>query len=550
MADTTSTEDPFEDFDVDSGSEKEFLIANLRNDAPKDEVEQFREARKPLSLNFSSTVQQSDTTMGQKDFEETVRTAWVSDTHFGGREWQEFKFLQNTTPAEIDARIYGLILSGQDENGETPLPSLEYPAPHLVLQKKVEEFVRSHMFMVNKHVKPTTLQRREFTRDIYDYARAIGMGRHQADVEVIRARAAYRRDRGLARGLRLDESDDESTLGLEINDAAEYIAFMRNGMQRGPVDPAGAWKEITRLEAKSISLGSLSRKRKLDMVDINTANEAVLDIEKIHGDVTAKPLNKRERRRLKRLQSSGRNQKPIKLVETPPISEPRKKRKKARVRKRLALTKLVGSINVKPEDQLPTNTISKPTSTTQPDTMYIGKAGGETRHDKPLSPEDGKSAVLKLTKESKVESFITNYQGVHNYAGGDSWDLRQRNKKKRKRKTVDSSTNKAVSLDAKTEAEPDDSNIRIHSVQPSKGQPDTENFREDSRAIAELEKEGIKKNTVDDNGTAKPLSKLMSANSNKKMKGRRDRGTKRKPVTATHKASTFAAGEAVKDHHS
>jgi len=403
--------------------------------------------------------------------------------------------------------------------------------------------------MFNKHVKPTTLQRREFTRDIYDYARAIGMGRHQADIEVMRARAAYRRDRGLAGGLRLDESDDESTLGLEINDAAEYIAFMRNGMQRGPVDPAGAWRETTRLEAKSISLGSRPRKRKRDMVDINTATGAVLDIEKMHGNVTAKPLNNRERRLLKRLQSSGGNHKHIKLVETPPISEPRRKRKKARVRKRLALTKLVGSINVKPEDQLPTNTISKPTPTTQPDTMHIGEAGGETRHDKPLSPEDGESVVLKHSEESKFESFITN-QGVHNYAGGDSWNLRQRKKKKRKRKTVDSSTNKAVSLDAKAEAVPDDSNIRIHSVQSSKGQLDIENFREDSRTITELEKEGIKKDTADDNGTAKPLFKLISANSNKKMKGRRDRGTKRKLVTAIPKTSIFAAGEALKDHHS
>jgi len=80
MADTTSTGDPFEDFDVDSGSEKEFLIANLRNDAPKDEVEQFKEARKPSSLNFSGIAKQWDTTMNQKDSEETVRTAWVSDT--------------------------------------------------------------------------------------------------------------------------------------------------------------------------------------------------------------------------------------------------------------------------------------------------------------------------------------------------------------------------------------------------------------------------------------------------------------------------------------
>lgn len=92
MADTMSTEDPFEDFDVDSGSEKEFLIANLRNDAPKDAVEQFRRARS-LPATIPSTVQQWDTTMDQKAFDETIRAARVSDTDFGGQDWQEFKFL-------------------------------------------------------------------------------------------------------------------------------------------------------------------------------------------------------------------------------------------------------------------------------------------------------------------------------------------------------------------------------------------------------------------------------------------------------------------------
>ena len=90
----TSTEDPFEDFDVDSGSEKEFLIANLKSDAPKDAVEQFRRARGILSATSLSSVQQRDTTMDQKDFDETARTARVSDTDFGGQDWQEFKFLQ------------------------------------------------------------------------------------------------------------------------------------------------------------------------------------------------------------------------------------------------------------------------------------------------------------------------------------------------------------------------------------------------------------------------------------------------------------------------
>ena len=107
-------------------------------------------------------------------------------------------------------------------------------APHPALQEKVEGFSRSHMFMINKHVKPTILQRRRFTRDVYDYARAVGMGKHQADVEVLRARAAYRRDRGLPGAHKWDQSDDESTLGSEINDGAEYITFVKDRIQFGP----------------------------------------------------------------------------------------------------------------------------------------------------------------------------------------------------------------------------------------------------------------------------------------------------------------------------
>ena len=65
MADMTSTEDPFDEFDVDSGSEKEFLVANLRNDAPEDAVEQLKEAGKSVSSNFSNnTLQRQNATVG------------------------------------------------------------------------------------------------------------------------------------------------------------------------------------------------------------------------------------------------------------------------------------------------------------------------------------------------------------------------------------------------------------------------------------------------------------------------------------------------------
>lgn len=511
----------------------------MRNDAPKDEVEQFREARKPLPASFLSTVQQWDTTMNQGEFEETVQAARVSNRVFGSQDWQEFTFLQNATPAEIDARIYELILTEQDENGQTPLPSLEYPAPHLVLQKKVEEFARSHMFIVNKNIKPTTLQRREFTRDIYDYARAIGMGKHQANVEVKRARAAYRRDRGLTRGLALDDSDDESTLGLEINDAAEYITSMKNGMQRGPVDPAGAWKEITRLQARSVHSDSPMRKRKHDMLDTHTVNRAFVAAEQTTGDANVKTLKKHKRRRLKQLYSNGVDRRPAELAETPSVSKSRKERKMAMRQKHSTL--------IKSEDPSPANTISKSTPTTHPEARHIGKAGSETKYNKKVAAEDEEPLRLRPTKNPNFENSPNNDQHFHNDTGVD---LRKRKKKKRKRKSLGAATEIAGPSDAKAQAEPDNNNININSVQPSKGPPDIGHVQEEGRTTAEHERKRVKEDTADDNGIAKPLSELMPTNSNKRMQGRRDRGTKRKAATAIPKPSTFAANEAVKDHHS
>lgn len=545
-----STEDPFEDFDVDSGSEKEFLIVNLKNDAPKDAVEQFRRARGVLSATSLSSVQQRGTTMDQKDSDETTRTARVSDTDFGGQDWQEFKFLQSVMSAEIDARIYELIFTEQNENGETPLPSLEYPAPHLVLQRKVEAFARSHIFAINKHVKPTTLQRRQFTRDIYDYARAIGMGRYQADVEVMRARAVYRYDRGLTGGLRLDESDDESTLGFEINDAAAFITSMKNRMKHGPVDPAGAWEEITRLQARSVHSNSLTRKRKRDMLDTYTVNGAVVAAGQTTGDANAKGSKKNKRRRLKQLHGNVVNGKPAKLAGTLTISKSRKKPGKAMRRNHSTLSKLGGYMNVSFENLLSSETISKSTPTAQPVDKHIGRAGSGTSHIQKVTVEDEEATGSRPRGKPMVESFIANDGGVHSNAGGESWDQRKRKKKKRKRKTVDGSINNASSLDTKTEAEPDDGNIDTSNVQPAKCLLEMDHVPEVGGTTAEYDKERLKKGTVDDNGTPNPLSVLMSTNSDKKTPRRRDRGKKKKAVNASLKASTVAATEMGKDHHS
>lgn len=406
------------------------------------------------------------------------------------------------------------------------------------------------MFTVNKHVKPTTLQRREFTRDIYDYARAIGMGRYQADIEVMRARAAYRRDRGLAGGFMLDESDDESTLGLEINDAVEYIASIKNGMQRGPVDPAGAWEEITRLQAKCVHSNSSMRKRKRAMVDTHIVNGAVMTAEQTTGDASVKASKKHKRRRLDQLHSNGVNENPAELAETPSAKRSRKERKRAKKRRRSTLNKLEWNTDVKSEVPLPTNTTSKSAPPTQLGAKHGAKTGGETKRNEMVTPKQEEPRGAKPMGKLKVKSFAANKQGIHNDVGGDLWDLRQKKKKKRKRKTIDGLNNEANPLDAKTKVKPDDSNINVNAFQTSKGSTDIDHVREDSRTTGEHEKEGIKKDTADDNESAKPLTELMSTKSNKKIQGRRDRGTKKKAATTPPKALIFDVTEAEKIHHS
>jgi hypothetical protein len=547
-ADVLSIDDPFDEFEVYSGSEKDFLISNLKNDAPEDEVELLRRASRALPASFSSNVKEWDTTMNQREFDETVQTARVSDKVFGGQDWQEFKFLQSATPDEIDARIYELILSEQDENGNTPLPSLEYPAPILVLQKKVQEFAQSHMFMVKKHVKATTLQRREFTRDIYDYARALGMGKYHANLEVMQARAAYRLDRGLPGGLRLDESDDESTLGPEINDAVEYVTCMANGMQRGPVDPAGAWEEITRLRRKSMPSESPTKKRKLDVVDAHIANEDFLAFKKTEGDALAKPLNSRQRRRQKKLKirSQSLNHKATAYAERPHVSISKRERKRGRKRQLPSLSK-VEKAHVRSEGRRTENTTSKATSAGHLGDQSVSNSDFAKEKETDI-PKDKGIEVEKPEEKSKAENPTVRNQGFDNAVIADLRRKTKKKKKKKKRKRSNPGGATVNVLGSKND-ETQDAKAR-DSIKASTDPPNTDNVLGASKAAPEDDKEAVQKDSADDNAAAIPLSELTSINSNVKVQVRRDRGIKRKSAKTDSEVAPILETEDSKDHHS
>ncbi|MCJ1383907.1 hypothetical protein MMC17_007021 [Xylographa soralifera] len=79
------------------------------------------------------------------------------------------------------------------------------------LLKQINHYVRAHPFITQSLNGHTTTQRRTFERDIYDYARTIGLLKEQARVEVRRARAFCGE---------LDYNSDDSRLGDEIDDSA------------------------------------------------------------------------------------------------------------------------------------------------------------------------------------------------------------------------------------------------------------------------------------------------------------------------------------------
>lgn len=253
-SDSNSIEDPLKDFDVESGSEKDFLIYCLSNDTPKEDIDQFEQARRAPTPEYLMPLDEWNTEMTSEEWNDTLAALQRS-----GSDWQEFKFLEEATTEEINARISQLILGQNGDDFKGSISAVEHHAPYLVLQKKVEEFANCHKYMLNNNLNPTTLQRRQFTRDIYDYARALGMSKNQADVEIARARAAYRYRNGLPGGMKLDETDDESTLGMEVDDAVEHLRSLVNGIANSANKVC---KETTELLPNSRLSPTLLQKRK------------------------------------------------------------------------------------------------------------------------------------------------------------------------------------------------------------------------------------------------------------------------------------------------
>lgn len=413
--DAMSTIDPLEDFDVASGSEKEFLLAHLDNDAPKDEVEHLWRARGVRWPEELSAVRLWDTTMTEEEFEETTLSAKMNERDFGSHDLQEFYKAKNAAATKLDAS-------------------------HVILHERVQNFVQSHKFIINSHGKPMTMQRRQFTRDVYDYARALGMGKNQAEIEVKRARAAYKRQRGLPGNINLDESDDDTAIGSEVNDSVDYADAIKNGVQHG-LKSGEALRGSGETAALRIDTGltQQTRKRKGRRMARKIARD---DKFGISGFFEA---------------PSSTAKAPDKVINTNPdssraavplvtLSDKGKKRKRSRPSR---LKKVAGEAT-QSQDLLPK---TRPTALPQSVNVDAEIVGNETRAKGVVNGKPADEAERKVSKKAELAQAPTTAEESHNATPLS--DQRQKKAKKRKRKsahplTTNESSNPLVAVpDAK-----------------------------------------------------------------------------------------------------
>jgi hypothetical protein len=129
------------------------------------------------------------------------------------------------------------------------------------MHSNVVEFARTHPFWENKVAEELEMQ--EYMRDVYDYAKAAGMGKNRARVEVMRMNAAWRRDKCVDYSDRWDEDEleDVSELGMreQIVHEKEVKGLIQQTLKKLAVVEDGEVKAVQVLDLKD---GKKSKKRK------------------------------------------------------------------------------------------------------------------------------------------------------------------------------------------------------------------------------------------------------------------------------------------------
>lgn len=241
-----------------------------------------------------------DTSMTKEEFDETVKAAEIAEKKYGGTELREYKILaQAKSPRTIRAIIRTLESgvsdvsklkqesSSQDQN-EASI-HVEQPPPKL--QEKISQFVSSHEFFkhLEKGTTLTTLQRRRFTRDLYDYSRALGLSSDQADFQVTLARTDYRRRQGYEND---DDKDTGTEFGEEVDDSKELITEVQKKPGRSFEDIAEASEKLAgqgHVENKGgIKGGSEKNKRRMKGDLVENSPTKISGSQAQSGDISPK----------------------------------------------------------------------------------------------------------------------------------------------------------------------------------------------------------------------------------------------------------------------
>ncbi|MCJ1402159.1 hypothetical protein MMC11_005378 [Xylographa trunciseda] len=106
------------------------------------------------------------------------------------------------------------------------------------LLMQINHYVRAHPFITQSLHGYTTTQRRTFEREVYDYARTVGLLKEQARAEVRRARTFCGE---------LDYDSDDSRLGDEVDDSANNPNTTLSGLMPAPKEAAVTETAIERI---------------------------------------------------------------------------------------------------------------------------------------------------------------------------------------------------------------------------------------------------------------------------------------------------------------
>ncbi|KAI9752408.1 MAG: hypothetical protein M4579_005632 [Chaenotheca gracillima] len=141
----------------------------------------------------SDLYERFDTALTREEFDEILRFA----------PSQEVELARALSPRlqptqKVQSALTSVPSSEHDQSDgplENPVPLHQGRSEHDV-RTSIDSFIQNHPFVQrDPFERPTVSARRRFTRDVYDFARAKGLGSVRAEGEVKQARAFYRRHR-------------------------------------------------------------------------------------------------------------------------------------------------------------------------------------------------------------------------------------------------------------------------------------------------------------------------------------------------------------------